>query len=436
MARPIAIDETDRLFAPLLAYRRLVLAVSGGGDSVALMHLASAWERREGGPKPELAVLTVDHGLRPEATAEAALAASQAASLGLEHSILPWAGPKPVRAIEAAARAARYDLMAAWCHASGFDGIVTAHHLDDQAETLLMRLARGSGVDGLSAMPTVGAWAGIPVLRPLLDLPKARLRATLDAAAIRFATDATNDDPRFERSRLRGSRAAFDALGLTAAALGCSAKRLRRARDALDRVAETFLATHARVNGAGYAEIAREAVLAAPEEIALRALSRLLGSVGGAAEAPRLRAVETLLEGLSGGGKGSTLAGCRIEAQGADLRIMRECRRPGLPELHLAPGGRALWDRRILVSLAEDAEGPALVRALGADGLSRLKAAGTVPPLPRPALLTVASFWCADALVAVPQIGLLGPHDRRSARCHAAFADRRLVAGTTRVAKD
>ena len=161
--------------------------------------------------------------------------------LGLAHAVLVWQREgSPSAALQARARAARYDLMAAYCHANGIPALVTAHHLDDQAETFLMRLKRGSGLDGLAAIPARGAWAGIAVLRPLLDVPKARLVATLDAAGIAFVSDPSNSDPRFERARVRGSSDAFAALGLTPEALALSARRLRRAREALDHEAARF----------------------------------------------------------------------------------------------------------------------------------------------------------------------------------------------------
>jgi len=179
-ALPIAASEVEALLAPLAEFSKVALAVSGGPDSVALMRLVARW--RAGPAKgPQLGVLTVDHQLRPGSREEAQYVGQIAAGLGLPHAILTWEHEQMSTAgLQERARAARYDLMATYCHANDIPALVTAHHLDDQAETFLMRLKRGSGLDGLAAIPERGAWAGITVLRPLLDVPKARLLATLD----------------------------------------------------------------------------------------------------------------------------------------------------------------------------------------------------------------------------------------------------------------
>ncbi len=227
MTTPISSSEARAAFASLSRFPGLALAVSGGADSMALLHLMARW-CAEGGAKPDLTVLTVDHGLRAESREEAAMVARMAESLGLPHVILTW------RRIEAQggglqerAREARYDLMAAYCHAHDIPALVTAHHLDDQAETFLMRLKRGSGLDGLAAIPEESTWSGVAVLRPLLDMPKARLAATLTAAGLGWAEDPSNSDQRFERARMRASGEALSKLGLTAGsacALGATAQ--------------------------------------------------------------------------------------------------------------------------------------------------------------------------------------------------------------------
>ena len=225
----------------------------------------------------------------------------QAAALGLQHVLLAWESGEPHSAsLQARARAARYDLMTAYCHAHDIPALVTAHHLDDQAETFLMRLKRGSGLDGLAAIPEQGAWAGIVVLRPLLDVPKARLVATLQEAGMSFVCDPSNRDPRFERARVRGSRDALALLGLTPEALALSARRLRRARGALEDAARSFLALNSETSEAGYALIDRVALASAPQEIALRALAQLIGAVGGGETPLQLAKLEVSARCLGG----------------------------------------------------------------------------------------------------------------------------------------
>ena len=331
-----------------------------------------------------------------------------AAELDLPHAILTWEGrDSHTGSLQARARAARYDLMAAYCHAHDIAGIVTAHHLDDQAETFLMRLKRGSGLDGLAAIPERGAWAGITVLRPLLGVPKARLVATLDEAGIAFVSDPSNFDPRFERARVRGSGEALAALGLTPEALALSARRLRRAREALDHAAQNFLAANSETSEAGYALIDREALASAPREIALRALSQLVGAVGGGETPLRLAKLEVLLAAVEETpDKVHTLGRCRLEPIGERLGIFREARAHGLPVLSLKPGERALWDNRFRIELGRGEPMPIMVRALGEAGLKVLRKRSLIAvALPRFAGRTLPACWRNDELIGVPAFG-------------------------------
>lgn len=408
MTKPITGAEARKLFVPLKAFPHIALAVSGGPDSLALMHLAARWAKaRAHGPK--LTVLTVDHGLRSESREEAEMVKRQAKKLGLKHAILTWEREGAVNAnIQARARQARYELMAAHCHAHDIPALVTAHHLDDQAETFLMRLKRGSGLDGLAAIPERGAWAGIAILRPLLDMPKARLVATLDKAGIAYITDPSNLDPRFERARMRGDIEALAKLGFTPESLALSARRLRRAREALDRYAQDFLAKHSEMSEAGFALVDRAALTAAPQEIALRALARLIGAVGGGEEPVRLAKLEALHAALAENpDKTHTLGRCRLEPlRGGRLGIFREARAHGLPVLNLQPGERALWDNRFRIELGRGAAGPIVVRALGETGLRELrKRSDIAAALPRHAGRTLPACWRDDELLGIPALG-------------------------------
>jgi tRNA(Ile)-lysidine synthase len=230
----VAADEASALFRGLEHLPGLVLAVSGGPDSTALLVLATRWAKTLK-RAPKLLAVTVDHGLRPEAAREAATVKRLAQKLGIAHRTLHWRGNKPRSGLQEAARTARYQLLAQAASRSGFGHILTAHTLDDQAETVLFRLARGSGIFGLTGMahaaplPLDGV-REIFLVRPLLHVAKARLIATLKAAGIDYAQDPSNADPRFTRARLR--RELMPALareGLDARGLARLAARLRRA---------------------------------------------------------------------------------------------------------------------------------------------------------------------------------------------------------------
>jgi tRNA(Ile)-lysidine synthase len=401
MSTPISSSEARAAFAPLSRFSRLALAVSGGADSMALLHLIAQW-RVEGEAKPGLTVLTVDHGLRAEARAEVAMVARIAESFCLAHAILTWTpGSGQSGGLQARAREARYDLMAAYCHAHNIPALVTAHHLDDQAETFLMRLKRGSGLDGLGAIPEESVWSGVAVLRPMLDMPKARLAATLTESGLGWAEDPSNRDQRFERARMRANTEALAKLGLTPEALARSAQRLRRARAALDEAAREFLSRHGDMSDAGYCLIEHEALISAPEEIALRALTRAVSAVSGKEKPLQLAKLESLLASLIEHPKGAhTLGGCRLQPIGGRLGIFREMRGTGLPSLQLAPGERALWDNRFAVELQRSAPAPVTVAALGEARWRELRAyAPWLGSLPRFAGAALPACFAGESIL-------------------------------------
>jgi tRNA(Ile)-lysidine synthase len=335
---PISAREAKGLFADLKALPAIVLAVSGGPDSVALMWLMARW-RRALSKGPRLVAVTVDHGLRPEAAREARNVKALARALDLEHRTLRWTGDKPRSGVPAAARAARYRLLAKAARGAGARHVLTAHTRDDQAETLLMRLLRGSGIAGLSAMARESERDGVVLARPFLDVPKARLIATLSKAGIAFADDPTNRDPIFTRPRLRALLPALAAEGGDAQSLARLAARFARANAAIELLtdgAERYLALKGSAAPERHARDFDAAAFAAmPEEIRLRLLTRAINRFGheGPAE---LGKVEALLARLNRAlaarvGKGAaraagirlkqTLAGALVSLTQRRLRI-------------------------------------------------------------------------------------------------------------------
>lgn len=422
---PVSRDERARLFAAFSACSHVGLAVSGGADSLALMHLVAAWSKENAGPAPELSVLTVDHGLRAESAREAQFVCDQAEEAGLKCHVLSWEPGRKTTRIQEHARQARYDLTASCALEHGIDAIATAHHLDDQAETVLMRLARGSGVDGLVGICAVSQWGGVALLRPFLDLPKARLVASLEAIGAKWIEDPSNDDDAFERVRVRKAMGALEALGIGAAELARSAARLRRAADALEQTAATFLHQHSQIGETGYCRIDAGALASAPDEIALRALSRALRGVGGRIDAPRLAKLEQLLADIRGKPEGAaTLGGCVIRFGEEELLIMREGgERRGPREMVLEPGQAHLWDGRYRVSLAPSCSKSVEVRPLGQDALRQVKE--HIPEtdrLPTGAAAGMVSFWHGDKLLCVPPLGFVGAGPGAK-DCAAKFAN-------------
>jgi tRNA(Ile)-lysidine synthase len=312
------------------------VAVSGGADSLALLLLLADWAAGRGLSPP--VALTVDHGLQLQSGRQAENVARRVARRGLSAHVLRWRGRKPVADIESAAREARYRLMGDWCRKNGVRCLYVAHSLDDQAETFLLRLVRGSGVDGLAAMADVAPFPSpnsesLRVVRPLLSMSRAKLRAFLSGSGESWLEDPMNSDMRFARVRLRAAWPALRDLGFTAERIAAAARHLGRARAALDADTVALLAHASRMQSA-FMLLDAKAICGAPEEIGLRALASALTQVSGQHYRPRFERLERLLGAIRAGtlGRGKTLHGCCIgEAPSRDaifgsqtLRIVRE----------------------------------------------------------------------------------------------------------------
>jgi tRNA(Ile)-lysidine synthase len=309
---PISASDAKRLFADWKGAPAIVLAVSGGPDSMALMWLASRW-RRTLARGPQLVAVTVDHGLRPESARETRMVKRLARSLDLPHRTLRWTGPKPETGLPAAAREARYRLLTQAARRSNATHILTAHTRDDQAETLLMRLLRGSGIAGLAAMTREADRDGVRLARPFLEVSKSQLLATIKKAKIEFAADPTNADLSFTRPRLRKIMPALVAEGGDARNLTRLAWRLARANKALEVLAngaERYLAFtdrgFFRLDPEARTFVAQtfdaQAFAAMPDEVRLRLLLRAINRFGheGPAELGKVESLLAALDRASG----------------------------------------------------------------------------------------------------------------------------------------
>lgn len=296
------------------------VALSGGSDSTALLLLAAGW--RAG----QVRAATVDHRLRPAGAAEARACARLCAAEGVDHDILPWMEAPGTGNLQAAAREARLDLLSAWAGRHGLAAILLGHTRDDQAETVLLRLARGSGVDGLSGMAEARRARGVLWVRPLLGLDRAALRSWLTARGTPWLEDPSNEDPRFDRVRVRRALEVLAPLGIDAAGLAVTADRLRDQRRVLDRAMEN-LAAQARTwtpDGAALMDIADLA--GAERDTVLRLLADTLRRLSGKDYAPRFSSLVRLHAAIIAGTKGATLGGCLLRSDGKTVRIEPEAR--------------------------------------------------------------------------------------------------------------
>lgn len=388
----------------------VAVACSGGADSMALTLLLADWVRSAGG---RLTALTVDHRLRAASTDEARQVGAWLRRRRIDHVILTRPDAPFEGNLQAEARRVRYALMTDWCGAQGVLHLFLAHHRDDQAETLLLRLARGSGVDGLSAMAPVTETPGLRLLRPLLDVPRARLAATLAAAGQSHIEDPSNANAAFGRVRLRQASALLAREGLTAARLAGTARRMAQARTALEAATARLLAEAAALYPEGYTTLDPAPVRAAPADIALRALSRIVTTVAGSDYPPRLERVERLLAelvsaGSKGGnaGGGRTLGGCRVLPWKGLILICREPR--AAAEVAVPAREELLWDGRFRLQFGAEARGE--VRRLGRAGWAALVARR--PELrktrvPAPVRPSLPSLWYLDDVVSVPHFSYM-----------------------------
>lgn len=347
---PAARPDPDVDFSPLLAERHVALAVSGGSDSTALMRLAAEWAARHH-PALRLSILTVDHGLRAESAREAQMVAGWAAGLGLTHHTLCWsAAPKPTRGIQAKAREARYRLMTGWCRAHDAAMLLTAHTLDDQAETVLMRLNRTFSPESLAGIALRGAWEGFPLFRPLLKAKRGALRTYLSGLGQEWIDDPSNEDPKFERVRIRQSLATLGAEGVTPERLAALAEASARTSALLERTATRWLSMWLQEEEAGICHMPLEPFLGLPSALKERLLARIIHHYGGRQFSPEPEELRRLAVWI---GQGETprctLGGALIGRRKHGFWVTREAGRIANGDLLLPESGEIVWDNRFLV---------------------------------------------------------------------------------------
>jgi tRNA(Ile)-lysidine synthase len=333
-------DSLSRLTGDLSA-KSLLLAVSGGSDSMALMHLTAVWAKARG---VKCSVVTVDHALRAESAIEAEFVKSAAQGLGLTHKTLRWNGAERSGNLQMNAREARYRLIAS--HRAEHDMVLTGHTLEDQAETFLLRLRRGSGVDGLSAIPekryvTAGE-GGYWLIRPMLDLQRDRLRKFLKQRFIEWVDDPSNDDIRFDRVKMRHALAHLSDLGINAKNIAETSRHLQRARAALDQQTGLFAQEFCKTEH-GDLLIERAEFQKQHSELRYRLISSALKWVSSNPYRPRFSTLTFALEGVLSG-KTQSLHGCLVRVHKNEIRITREFNAVAKTKMDLEDG--AIWDGR------------------------------------------------------------------------------------------
>jgi tRNA(Ile)-lysidine synthase len=369
---------------------RIGVAVSGGSDSLALLHAAHAWGA------VEVEAVTVDHGLRPEAAEEAAHVGAICRGLGVPHTVLRWEGWDGKGNLQDQARQNRYALIAGWARERRLPSVALGHTMDDQAETVLMRLARAAGVEGLASMRIVFERDGARFDRPFLLDRRQDLRAYLGAQGVSWVEDPSNEDESFARVKARRAMEALAPLGLGAEELFRVALNLRDASDALGQMASDFARAKVRTAG-GDLIFDRTALRRQPAEIARRLVGHALMFVASADYPPRREPLETVMEQLRTTGN-TTLHGCLVTVSDMTMRIARE----HAAVAKLRGPTNAIWDRRWHLTGPHAAD--LHLRALGE--AVRACPAWRETGLPRATLMASPSVWRGEVLVAAPVAGM------------------------------
>ena len=438
LSGPITEHEFDGIIRPFEPFEDdpiVGVGVSGGADSLCLLILLDAWLRRRGG---RAVALIVDHRIRPETQQEVQQVKSWLSVYGIENHVLFWHDQKPKTGVQAAARNARYQLLTQWCWREGVLHLALAHHQNDQAETYLLRKDRGSGPNGLAAMPIVSERNNVRILRPFLSIPGQRLRSTLQCMQQQWIEDPSNKDPAYARTLVRERLNGSQEDDTVVDRISELASEYASWRCMADKATARFLALAARIDPAGFCLLEKETLKTTPKRIALRALAQLLLSMGGQQYSPKERSLFLLYESICGDrlAGGRTLAGCYITSHQGVLLI---CREPVAAQqrISLSAQRTADWDRRFHVCLAHKSPIKSRhyeVAQLGANGWHDVKRSLTSfhgRELPLFVKYTLPALWDLDGIVSVPHLDYQRHNSRRleAFRFMAKFRPRRALAG-------
>ena len=367
LSASVSDSEFATVMAPFRDRRPIAIAVSGGADSMALLHLLKRWTSANG---VALTALTVDHELRAESAAEAKQVGTWCADMGVAHEILIWSGEKPRRRIQEVARRERYALLQDWCVRTGIADLFVGHSRNDQAETFLFRMSRGSGPEGLSGMPLVNQRDCISVIRPLLNIERSRLETTLRLAGQEWIDDPGNADERFARVRVRQKVKLLESHGVPVSTVSETARifaNLRRIRETCVSAMATRSVT---LYPEGYADIDRRELKNVNNETAIGIVSALLKLIGGRDFAPKRARQATLCRALVDPGKNfvRTLGSCVIAAEGDRVRLWREFGTIS-DEVSLEGLSPLVWDGRFLLHInPSKVPNSTFISALGRSG--------------------------------------------------------------------
>jgi tRNA(Ile)-lysidine synthase len=334
---------------------KVAIATSGGADSMCLALLAAQWAQQF---SVKIVCLIVNHNLRAEAGEEAQIIADFLNKQGMESHILEWVGDKPTSGIQNNAREARYCLLCEWCNQHNVEILLTAHNMHDQAETIMMRIQHGTGIDGLAGIPVYTERQGVKIIRPLLRYSRQQILATLQASNWQYIEDPSNSNNKFTRVKIRQLLEKLDAENLLANRLNTLASNAARAVSFINKFVNKTLKNIAKKKRLGYITLDFEKFIELEEEIALRVLCRVFNYFNKADYAPRLESLIYVYKQIKHGVKFHiTLAGCEVKGDGNMITIWREnanMEREARTLQALTVGKEMLWDKRFIIKADKD----------------------------------------------------------------------------------
>lgn len=393
---PSEFNDLMEALSPFESPPTIAVATSGGPDSLALALLAHQWAKDLGG---KAIAVTVDHQLREDSTAEAHQVKAWLDERKIEHHILTWIRSdqdEPLKtAIQAAAREARYQMLGQWCIEHGIKHLLTAHHAQDQLETFMIRLAKGSGLKGLTSTQPIVLTNFGRILRPLLSLDARRLKATLKHFNQPYLLDPSNENEDFTRIRWRQLLPALNVEGLTPITIQETLNRLSHSQRLVDQHISGLLNKYVKLSPYGFAIIMKEALNESPEALE-EMLKRLLATIGNQNYPVRRQALHRAMDAMKSNSS-FTLGGCQIIHKANEWWFVRELATIRNDVFVLKPGSY-LWDNRFTVDVSN---APCRIAALGEEGIQKLDTdtKNKVRDIPYVVLQTLPTLWKGDTLL-------------------------------------
>ena len=345
------------------------IAVSGGGDSLALLYLTAEWSSRNG---RTLQSATIDHQLRPESKSECEYVKKLSIGLSIKHTTLTWL-EKPDGNMQGSARSARHRLLSRWAVDKNLTTVLFGHTLEDNAETLLIRLSRGSGIDGLTGMRQSKNINNLQIFRPLLKVSRNDLRSFLSIRKVNWIDEPSNFDERFHRVRIRNSLPQLANLGLTTYRLIALAEHMSRAREALNLGVLNFARVYVQQMPWGDLEIEQEAFVELSREYQLRLLAASLRWISSRIYRPRFESLKRLLNSIvtKPGNYRASLMGCIVNCRRKKIILSREF--AAVPKRQIVVKSKFIWDKKWSLEVDPTKINHSMVGPLGEIGINGIK---------------------------------------------------------------